>query len=89
MSIYLPVGIGLFQAQNQQLLLVSREQKIAINKEVFKPLPPGRPGPKQWWVRLQIWCIEARKQQAFEGLVAIGIIVQVSPSVARKETASE
>ncbi|KAL9613106.1 MAG: hypothetical protein Q9167_002323 [Letrouitia subvulpina] len=76
MSIYLPVGIGLFQAQNQQLLIVSREQKIAINKEVFKPLPPGRPGPKQWWIRLQIWCTGARKQQAFEGLVAVGIVVQ-------------
>ncbi|KAL8679877.1 MAG: hypothetical protein Q9186_003897 [Xanthomendoza sp. 1 TL-2023] len=42
MSIYLPIGIGLFQAQNQQLLLISRGQQALLTKDNYKPIPRGK-----------------------------------------------
>ena len=83
MSIYLPIGIGLFQAQNQQLLVVSRQQaEMIVRDDLYKPLP-ARPkgsigGPKYYVYRLKIWWRDANKQRKYEAYVLIGMIVQVS-----------
>ncbi|KAL8822208.1 MAG: hypothetical protein Q9191_007048, partial [Dirinaria sp. TL-2023a] len=77
MSIYLPIGIGLFQAQNQQLLLVSREQsKLLVTDESFKPLGPPSKGPKKWLFHVQQWWNSFSEQGKYEGFVAVGIVAQ-------------
>lgn len=79
MSIYLPIGIGLFQAQNQQLLIVSREQnKLLVTDEMFKPLGPPSKGPKKWLFQIQQWWNSFSEQGKYEGFVAVGIVAQVS-----------
>ena len=82
MSIYLPIGIGLFQAQNQQLLIVSREQNLLKGiDELYRPLYPSRRGglggPKYWIWRLKLWWRSVNTQNKYEGLVFVGMIVQV------------
>lgn len=78
MSIYLPIGIGLFQAQNQQLLLVSREQsKLIVTDELFKPLPPKGRGAQTWVFCIKQWWNSFSKQGKYEGFVAFGIVFQV------------
>lgn len=88
MSLYLPIGIGLFQAQNQQLLIVSREQNMLVNRhEMWKELPGMRGGglgsPRYWLYRFKIWWKTASQQGKYEGFVFAGIVVQVS-SLKRK-----
>lgn len=79
MSIYLPIGIGLFQAQNQQLLLVSRGQsKMIITDEEYKPLPPSGKGADSYVFRIKQWWKSFSEQGKYEGFVAMGIVVQVS-----------
>ena len=39
MSIYLPFGIGAYQAQNQRLLVVSTEQNILVQSEELLKTP--------------------------------------------------
>ena len=80
---YLPIGIGLFQAQNQQLLIVSREQSLLLRKEEhYKPLYPaqgkGLGGPRYWLWRLKLWWQGTSTQGKYEGFVLIGMTVQVS-----------
>ena len=82
MSIYLPIGIGLFQAQNQQLLIVSREQNLLKGiDELYRPLYPNRGsglgGLKYWIWRLKIWWMSVNAQNKYEGLVFVGMVVQV------------
>lgn len=82
MSIYLPIGIGLYQAQNQQLLIVSREQNHLVrNEEYFKPMFAGRGhgigGPRYWMFRFKVWWNSASKQGKYEGFVFAGMVVQV------------
>jgi len=82
MSIYLPIGIGLFQAQNQQLLIVSRQQTELLTKdESYRPILPkggkGLGGPRYWLFRLKFWCRGVSTQGTYQGFVAIGIFVQV------------
>ncbi|KAL9000339.1 MAG: hypothetical protein Q9169_001056 [Polycauliona sp. 2 TL-2023] len=84
MSLYLPIGIGLWQAQNQQLIIVSREQtEMSKSRESkFKPLlPPRGRGvgtPSYWLWRFKIWYENISGQGKYEGFVLIGIIVQVA-----------
>ena len=82
MSIYLPVGIGLFQAQNQQLLIVSREQNLLKGVvELYRPLYPdfggGLGGPRYWTWRLKLWWRSVNTQNKYEGFVFVGMVVQV------------
>lgn len=82
MSMYLPIGIGLFQAQNQQLLIVSREQNMLVHRhEMWKELPGSRGGgiggPKYWMYRFKIWWRRSSQQGKYEAFVFVGIIVQV------------
>lgn len=82
MSIYLPIGIGLFQAQNQQLLIVSQEQNLLKGTdELYRPLYPnfggGLRGPKYWIWRLKLWWRSVSSQNKYEGFVLIGMVVQV------------
>ena len=83
MSIYLPIGIGLFQAQNQQLLIVSREQNLLKGiDELYRPLYPdhgsgGLGGPRYWIWRLKLWWRSVNIQNKYEGLVLVGMMVQV------------
>lgn len=82
MSIYLPIGIGLFQAQNQQLLIVSREQNLLKGiDELYRPLYPnhggGPGGPRYWIWRLGLWWRSVNTQNKYEGLVFVGMVVQV------------
>lgn len=86
MSIYLPIGIGLFQAQNQQLLIVSREQnQLVRSDELYKPLFPnqgrGIGGPNYWAWRFKLWWRSVSAQNKYEGFVFVGIVIQVSWSV--------
>ena len=78
---YLPIGIGLYQAQNQQLLIVSTEQHRLLYSEDYKPLYPGHGrgvgGPKFWLWRAKLWWNSTSKQGKYEGYVLIGMIVQV------------
>ena len=86
MSLYLPVGIGLFQAHNQQLLIVSRGQNQLIHQdEPYRPLT-GEGGrgigkPSYWMFRFKLWWQGISKQGKCEGFVFAGVIVQVSPDV--------
>ena len=81
MSIYLPFGIGLFQAQSQQLLLVSRAQsKLVYMEDSFRPLAPTSPLPKRWAFKLRQWWATTTEQSRYETYVAIGIIFQVRSS---------
>lgn len=83
MSLWLPIGIGLFQAQNQQLLVVSSQQnQLLVKEEMFKPLPPrSRKGSEtfNYWVfQLKLWWTNVCSTKKYEMFVAVGIIVQVS-----------
>ena len=77
MSFYFPMGIGLFQAQNQRLLVVSQVQKkLMVGDDIFVTLGP-RGGPKKWKHKLVRWWRESIKQNSYEGYVAVGMIIQV------------
>ncbi len=81
MSIYLPIGIGLYQAQNQQLLLLSKGQDDLLHHQNgYQPLLPrkdvvGR--PRYWMSRFKAWWDSTSKQGKYEGYVFLGICVQV------------
>lgn len=82
MNLYLPIGIGLWQVQNQQLLIVSRQQTQMIHSNhLYKPLLPprgrGLGGPRYWLWRFKIWYRSTSTQGKYEGFVFIGIIIQV------------
>ncbi|KAL8896392.1 MAG: hypothetical protein Q9192_003118 [Flavoplaca navasiana] len=87
MSLYLPIGIGLWQAQNQQLIIVSREQTemSQSHRPVFKPLLPprgrGTGTPSYWFCRLKTWYRGVSSQGKYEGFVLFGIIVQFAVSM--------
>ena len=83
MSIYLPIGIGLFQAQNQQLLIVSREQNQLIHvAEAYKPMVSekghGVGTPRYWAYRFKLWWNSTSRQGKYESFVFAGIVIQVS-----------
>ncbi|CAD6587062.1 MAG: hypothetical protein ASARMPRED_002979 [Alectoria sarmentosa] len=84
MCLYLPIGIGLYQAYNQQLLIVSRGQAALITKEeLFKPIFPrgkGFGGPKYWAFRFKIWWQNVSTKGKYEGFVLIGIVIQFTVS---------
>lgn len=82
MSMYLPLGIGLYQASNQDLLIVSREQIQLIRSEVpYNPLPPGYgkgfAGPRYWSWRVKLWWQRAARQNKYEVFVFFGMLAQV------------
>ena len=80
MSLWLPAGIGLFQAQNQQLLVVSlQQQRLLATEELYKPLPPrkGRGSVNYWRFRMKCWWREASSTRRYELFVTLGIVVQV------------
>lgn len=81
MSLYLPIGIGLFQAQNQQLLVVSEGQSQLLQmEEPFRRLPPKRIGlgsPRYWRYRFKLWWEGVGKAGRYQSYVFVGIIVQV------------
>lgn len=78
MSIYLPIGIGLFQAQNQQLLLISRGQnELMLEGELYKPLAPKADWRKRVTFHARRWWESLGKQGKYEAFVAIGITLQV------------
>ena len=81
-NLYLLIGIGLFQAQNQQLLIVSDGQAELVNSdELYKPLLPkgGRciGGPGYWLFQVKVCWKGVSKQCRYECFVLIGIFVQV------------
>ncbi|KAF6238994.1 hypothetical protein HO173_002866 [Letharia columbiana] len=84
MCLYLPIGIGLYQAYNQQLLIVSRGQAALITKdELFKPIFPkgkGFGGPKYWAFRFKVWWQGVSSKGKYEGFVLIGIVIQFTVS---------
>ncbi|KAL8939398.1 MAG: hypothetical protein Q9216_003384 [Gyalolechia sp. 2 TL-2023] len=88
MNLYLPIGIGLFQAANQQLLLVSRQQTQLIEtNDTYKPLLPPRGrgfGTRRYWLwRFKLWYRSISSQGKYEGFVLMGIILQVSGSTSK------
>lgn len=83
MNIYLPIGIGLFQAQNQQLLVVSQKQaQLIVTDDLYKPIFPktgrGIGGPRYWIFRLKVWWNSIGSQGKYQAVIFAGIIVQVS-----------
>ncbi|KAL8745954.1 MAG: hypothetical protein Q9184_007810 [Pyrenodesmia sp. 2 TL-2023] len=85
MNLYLPIGIGLWQAQNQQLLIVSRQQSHLIHfNHTYRPLLPPRGHsmgtPRYWFWRLKIWYRNISSQGKYEGFVLIGIMIQFTVS---------
>ena len=78
MSLYLPIGIGLYQAYNQQLLLISRGQQHLLTQDIYKPLPGGKNTSEVYWNAFVLWCKDAREQEFFEAFVAAGVGIQVS-----------
>ncbi|KAL8687343.1 MAG: hypothetical protein Q9218_006458 [Villophora microphyllina] len=76
MSIYLPIGIGLFQAQNQILLRTSRGQQHLLTQDIYRPLPTGKTVRQYYWNAFKLWCQAAREGDYFEGFVAAGILLQ-------------
>ncbi len=88
MNIYLPIGIGLFQAQNQQLLIVSRRQaRLITTSELYKPLLPktgrGIGGPRYWLFRSKLWWSSINEETKYQGFIFVGIIVQVGRRYSR------
>lgn len=84
MNLYLPIGIGLWQAQNQQLVIVSRQQSHLIHSnDTYRPLLPprgrGMGTPRYWLWRVKIWYRSISSQGKYEGFVLIGIVIQVCP----------
>lgn len=81
MSLWLPIGIGLFQAQNQQLLVVSQGQaQLLASDELFKRLPPKRQGlgvSGYWIYRTKLWWRGLNEAGRYQAYVFVGIIVQV------------
>ena len=82
MSIYLPIGIGLFQAQNLQLLIVSRQQvRMNVTNQCYKSLLPKMgPGlicPKYWLFRLKHWWKGMKDESQYKAYISLGFIVQV------------
>ncbi|KAL9124027.1 MAG: hypothetical protein Q9217_006600 [Psora testacea] len=93
MSLYLPIGIGLFQAQNQQLLIVSREQNQLLHVDhIYKPLAGVRSHgigtPNYWIFRFKLWWNRTSKQGKYEGFVLVGIVIQVA-SIATASSATQ
>ncbi|KAL6717202.1 hypothetical protein ACLMJK_005117 [Lecanora helva] len=85
MSIYLPIGIGLFQAQNQQLLIVSQRQaQLMVSKHLYKPFLPkstsGIGGLRYWRFRLKVWWKGIHRERKSQGLILIGFLVQFTVS---------
>ncbi|KAL8723865.1 MAG: hypothetical protein Q9181_007121 [Wetmoreana brouardii] len=86
MNLYLPIGIGLWQAQNQQLLIVSRQQtQMITSTKTYKPLLPPRGrgfGSSSYWVsRFMLWYRSISTQGMYEGFILIGIIIQFTVSM--------
>ncbi|KAL8721584.1 MAG: hypothetical protein Q9225_001748 [Loekoesia sp. 1 TL-2023] len=86
MNLYLPIGIGLWQAQNQQLLIVSRQQtQLIVSHATYKPLLPshghGVSSPRYWLWRFKLWYRSISTQGKYEGFVLIGIIIQFTVSM--------
>ncbi|KAL8941260.1 MAG: hypothetical protein Q9211_001882 [Gyalolechia sp. 1 TL-2023] len=86
MNLYLPIGIGLFQAANQQLLMVSRQQtQLMTSNDTYKPLLPSRGrgiGTRRYWLwRFKLWYRSISTQGKYEGLVLIGMILQFTVSM--------
>lgn len=81
MSIYLPIGIGLFQAQNQVLLLISRGQQALLTQDTYKPLPSGKNRRQYCWSAFIIWCRSVKQQDVYEGFLAAGMVIQFSVSL--------
>lgn len=81
MSIYLPIGIGLFQASNQQLLRISRDQKLMLLQDTYKPLPSGKNRREYYWSVFTIWARSVREQHDYEGLLAVGMVAQFTVSI--------
>ena len=82
MNLYLPIGIGLFQAQNQQLLIVSQIQnRMLTNYELYKPIfprvGPGLGGPKYYVFRIKVWWRSIGSQGKYQIIIFMGIFVQV------------
>ncbi|KAL8946029.1 MAG: hypothetical protein Q9222_007518 [Ikaeria aurantiellina] len=86
MSIYLPIGIGLFQVQNQQLLLISRGQRGLLKEDMYKPLPSGKTLREYYWNKFVIWCRSVKGQDNFEGFIAVGMLIQVRRSSSPLQT---
>ena len=82
MSLYLPIGFGLFQAANQQLCVVSQDQyRLGQSPNAsYKPIVTGR-GLKVLCLRIKLWWDYTSSQGKYEGFVAVGIVVQVSFSL--------
>ena len=82
MNLYLPIGIGLFQAQNQQLLVVSQGQNQLLQlEEPFRRLPPKRKGLgnlRYWLYRFKLWWRGVSQAGKYQAYVLVGIIVQVN-----------
>lgn len=77
MSFLLPMGIGLFQAQTQRLLLVSHVQsKLIMGDEIYITLGPRR-GPRKWKHKVVQWWRQSIEQGSYEGYVAVGMVIQV------------
>ncbi|KAI4170776.1 MAG: hypothetical protein LQ348_007055 [Seirophora lacunosa] len=82
MSIYLPIGIGLFQAQNQVLLLISRGQQILLTQDTYKPLPTGKNRRQYYWNAFILWCKSVKQQDVYEGFLAAGMLIQIYAAAA-------
>ena len=78
MSIYLPLGIALFQATNSQLLSVAASQKRYVRGNIcaeLKSIPsPNLPAWRKWWEKIKTY--NATKNTMT--WIGIGLIVQVS-----------
>jgi hypothetical protein len=78
MSIYLPLGIALFQATNAQLLSVATAQKRYVEGDLrtgTKPAPnPKTPTWRKWWEKVKTY--NATKNTMT--WIAIGMTIQVS-----------
>ncbi|KAL8934702.1 MAG: hypothetical protein Q9216_005773 [Gyalolechia sp. 2 TL-2023] len=81
MSIYLPIGIGLFQASNQQLLRISRSQKLMLTQDTYKALPSGKSRREYYWSAFIIWARSVREQDDYEGFLAVGMLAQFTISI--------
>ena len=79
MSIYLPLGIALYQASNTQLLDVASQQKKFIYDGIVDAEAPTPEGPRPAWSRASNKWNTLTKFRKSMLCIAAGMVIQVRP----------
>ncbi|KAK2754286.1 hypothetical protein FQN54_007166 [Arachnomyces sp. PD_36] len=89
MSIYLPFGIALFQANNVQLLTVAGLQERMLRSSPLgfskPPIKPHWKAPRLYWFRWREMSLLERTKMAIASLIVVQIVVSLSVFLASRK----